>query len=207
MPRPVQPLADGGRRGVVLEQDRDAHALVQPRGQRNVVPAGKRLGVHDVPLRALGAMHGTRDAHTHAGHLFRRQSLRRHQEFGGLDHEIERLNGRREIEVDVLALSHPSSQVDEHAGQVVAVEVEAEGEGTFRVDPDHAGGRPSLLTATIGLKDEAERQQLLYQVRDGLHRELRPVGDVRARQRPEPPHHFVDDAEVVLLGVDEIGAR
>src|SRR5207248_5252073 len=90
-------------------------------------------------------MHGTRDAHTHAGHLFRRQSLRRHQEFGGLDHEIERLNGRREIEVDVLALSHPSSQVDEHAGQVVAVEVEAEREGTFRVDPDHAGWRPTLL--------------------------------------------------------------
>ena len=152
-------------------------------------------------------MHGTRDAHTHAGHLFRRQSLRRHQEFGGLDHEIERLNGRREIEVDVLALSRASRQIDEHAGQVVAVEDEAEGEGTFRVDPDHAGWRPTLLAPTIGLKNQSQRQQLFHQIRDGLDRELGPLRDVRARQRPEPPHHFVNDAEVVLLGVDEIGAR
>ena len=107
----------------------------------------------------------------------------------------------------MLALSHPSSQVDEHAGQVVAVEVETEGEGAFRVDPDHAGWRAALLAPTIGLKDEAEHHQLFDQIRDGLHRELGPLGDVRARQGPKPPHHFVHDAEVVLLGVDEIGPR
>ena len=62
--------------------------------------------------------------------------------------------GRREVDRDVDALAHLAGQVDEDAGQVVAVEIEPDRVGGVGVDRERGRRRPPALLPAFGLEHE-----------------------------------------------------
>ena len=170
------------------------------------MPAGERGGFDEIAEALRVAVHEARHTDADAGHVGERDPLGRHEGLDGLDHELERLLGGREVERHVAALPHVAGEVDEDAGEVVAIEVETDGESGFGVDRQDGGRRAPLPAAAVDLMDEAGGHQLLDQVRDGLDRELGAPGDIGARERPVQTDDFQNEPQVILLSVNEIRA-
>ena len=124
--------------------------------------------------------------------------IKRAQQFG------ERFFRTREIPFEMRAGQRLTRQVEQHARQVVAVEVKARREAALGPQTEQLSGLAAptgLLTAHF---HDALRDERLNGVADGLGRQARQAAELRFGDRFVQADGFEDDAAVVLMGVLDI---
>jgi len=123
-------------------------------------------------------------------------------------HELKRFGWCGELDFAVGFMEYFSLEIAQHAGEVVAFEVEAHRIGGIGVDVDLQWWLPAfapVLPASL-FKDQVLLGEFADQIGDGLEGETAPPGDLDSGGGPVEPHELEDHPKVVGVRMEEVGS-
>jgi hypothetical protein len=195
-------LAHGGGGGVILDEDRQVERLLEQRRNVDVLPGGIgfRAARQIDPPEIVGHRHAQADDLAHLDirapqHVADRLAIKRAD-----------LIGQREIHLLGHARQSLAGEIDQHDGDMVAVDVDADRIAGVALH-DQLRRRLAAPAATLpGLLDQAVLQQAFGDVGDGGAGQPGDMRKIEAGERPQHADGMQRDALVVIGRALQIGA-